>query len=292
MTRPMTFDKPTTETICAVLGCAPADIRGIEPMKEGLTNNSYEFSVSGIRYVCRIPGDGTDDIISRESEAFSESVAKELGLDDAMIYISAETGLKISRYVENYSYPDPYDENDRILAMKTIRVLHDSKVRSAWDFDYMTETDRILALDCFTADADMEIHGRMKAVNSRLAGMGYETHLCHNDAWNYNMLKTPDGRITLIDWEYSGNAYPAADVAYFTASLDYSDDDYIHLAELYEGHALSEAEKWYYFAVMAIVMWYWYIWALYEEILGTRVDDKNLWLDKALRALERAEEKK
>lgn len=77
-------------------------------------------------------------------------------------------------------------------------------------------------------------------------------------------FKDSNGKLTQIDWEYFGNAYLTSDVAYFTSSLTFTNEDYIKLAELYEGHKLSKSEQWYYNAVMAIVMRYWFVWVLYK----------------------------
>lgn len=280
--------------ICMRLKCLPEDIFDIEPMKVGLTNLSFSFRTAGGHYVYRYPGEGTDNFISRQSEAFSESVAANLGLDDSIIFIDSESGWKLSRYVENYRYIDPYDRSDCTAAMTVLKKLHQSGIKSDWDFDYVKESCRIASLPDFQTGVDFEscraVHERIRKLGEIMDKDGFSKVLCHNDAWHWNMLMKPDGEITLIDWEYSGNSYPQADVAYFTASLDYSDDDYLALAELYEGRSLSQREVRFYFANMAAVMWYWYVWALYEEFLGTKVDDKEIWLGKALHALDRAEE--
>lgn len=276
------------ETICKILSCSPEDIYGLEPIKVGLTNESYEFFCRGQHYVFRQPGKGTEQFINRESEAFSEIVAKQLGLDDAMIAIDPVEGWKLSRYVEDYSYIDPENAEDREIAMQTLRLLHDSGFNSRWDFDYSEQTVIMSGLVDCSEYSETQI--KMQNLASKLKENGYETKLCHNDAWAWNMLKGKDGRITLIDWEYSGNSYPAADVAYFTGSYDSDDEDYMNLAEIYEGHRLSKEEKWYYFAVMAIVFWYWFVWALYKEANGKTIDDKKAWYDKAIHAFEMTED--
>lgn len=94
----------------------------------------------------------------------------------------------------------------------------------------------------------------------------------------------------MIDWEYAGNTYPAADVADYTISLDFDDDMYLSLAELYEGHALSEKETRLYFGSLAIVAWHWFVWGVFKEATGTVVDDLKLWHRKAIHALQKAQE--
>lgn len=53
---------------------------------------SFKFSVHGHACVYRHPGPGTDDIINRQSETFSQSVAKDLGVDDTFVYEDEHEG--------------------------------------------------------------------------------------------------------------------------------------------------------------------------------------------------------
>ena len=295
----MTYNNSSTmlsadilQNICSTLSCEVGDITDIEPLKVGLTNISFSFMTPTGKFVYRSPGKGTDFFINRKSEAFSESVAKEIGLDNSIIFIDPEQGWKISRYIENFRYINPLDGQDQADAMELLRRLHNCGVVSPWDFDYGKETERILSLPDFVSGVDfspyLETHLQMQQLSKKLDKDQHRKVLCHNDSWHWNMLKAPDGNITLLDWEYSGNSYPEADVAYFTASLPFSDDDYLSLAELYEKHSLNSDEKRNYFSVMAIVLWYWFVWALYEEYIGTPVSDKELWRKKAVHAMEKS----
>ncbi len=74
-------DSAILDNICRVLDCSRGDVEGIVPIKEGLTNLSFRFVVRGESYVYRHPGVGTDEIINRASEAFSQAIAKKLGID-------------------------------------------------------------------------------------------------------------------------------------------------------------------------------------------------------------------
>ena len=287
-----TLTDEIVSNICTTLHCKADEIIAAEPLKVGLTNLSFSFNTPSGKYVYRSPGKGTDSFINRESEAFSERVAKALGLDTSFIHIDPIAGWKISRFVENFRYLDPLNKNDQENAMELLRCLHNSGIRSPWDFDYGKEAGKIVSLPDFKTSVNftsyLNTHQQIQQLCSKLEAEPHRKVLCHNDFWHWNLLKKPQGEIVLIDWEYSGNSYPEADVAYFTASLPFSDEDYIALAELYEGRKLTDQEKKNYFAVMAIVMWYWFVWALYEELLGTTVEDKELWYSKAVHAIEKS----
>ena len=82
----MNVDSEILDNICDVLGCTRDRVEGIVPIKEGLTNLSFRFSVDGASYVYRHPGPGADEIINRRSEAHSQAVAKKLGIDDTFVF--------------------------------------------------------------------------------------------------------------------------------------------------------------------------------------------------------------
>lgn len=285
------IEKTTIKNICNILHCEKSDINGIEFMKIGLTNVSFKFNVKGTNYVYRKPGTNTKKYINRKSEIYSEKVAKKLGLDKTIIHID-ESGWKISRYLEHSTQIDPYDRKDQLAAMKLIKKLHKAEIVSDYDFDYIKETERFI--DIFKEEKTIDFskyrktHNKIAELDKELNKKGYKKILCHNDYWYWNILKKENGELCVIDWEYSGNSYPASDVAYFVSSLEYSSDDYLELAKLYEGHSLSKEEKWYYYSVLAIVLWYWYVWALYKESDGMAIEDKDIWYDKAIDALEKS----
>ena len=43
----------------------------------------------GVQYVYRHPGDGTEEIVNRQSEAYALRLAKRLGLDDTYVFAEA-----------------------------------------------------------------------------------------------------------------------------------------------------------------------------------------------------------
>ena len=282
------IEKTIIKNICRTLKCQEDEISNIEFMKIGLTNTSFKFTVNGRNYVYRSPGVNTKKYINRKSEVFSTKIAKELGLDDTVIHLD-ESGWKLSRFIENSKHIDPYDPEDQKKAMKLIHILHDKKIKSDYDFDYMKEADRFVGYLNEDKEFDFssyeETHEKIREINKWLEEKQYSKVLCHNDFWFWNILKNNDGNLVLIDWEYSGNSYPASDVVYYTSSLNYNNDDFLELAELYEGHKLNAEEKKYYNSVMALVMWYWFVWALFKEMNGKIIEDKQMWYEKVISAL-------
>ena len=57
------------QVICDALSVSADDIVDITVLKKGMTNRSFLFSCKGKKYIMRIPGEGTDQLINRRNEA-------------------------------------------------------------------------------------------------------------------------------------------------------------------------------------------------------------------------------
>ncbi|HEX9027386.1 MAG TPA: NTP transferase domain-containing protein, partial [Clostridium sp.] len=76
------------------------DITEVEPAG-GMTNKNYRICVKGSRYILRVAGNGTEQMINRNTEMFNSAIASEKGYNVEVPYFSLETGVKISKYIEN-----------------------------------------------------------------------------------------------------------------------------------------------------------------------------------------------
>ena len=81
-----------------------------------------------------------------------------------------------------------------------------------------------------------EVRPQVMALESYLNELGVELCPCHNDALYENFIKTVDGTIYLIDWEYSGMNDPMADFAalFIEAGFTNENQDYM-LMKYFEG---------------------------------------------------------
>lgn len=269
--------------VSRVLGCAPEDISAFEPLGEGLTNSSFLFAVGGESYVYRHPGEGTDAIINRESEAFSQGIARDLGLDGTFIYEDQQKGWKLSRYLEGCHTLDYHDWDEVSCAIDMARRLHNHPVVSPWEFDIYAETLKILDLldaDAAAGFSDFEALCRLAAQLDAIAKQdGSQKCLCHNDFYEPNFL-IADGRMHLIDWEYSAMGNYANDLGVFICCSDYGLEEAQRVFELYFQRPPSDAERRHCLASVGLASFYWFVWALYKEACGDPVGHwLQLWHD-------------
>lgn len=271
-------DSAILDNICRVLDCSRGDVEGIVPIKEGLTNLSFRFVVRGESYVYRHPGVGTDEIINRASEAFSQAIAKKLGIDDTFIHEDPAEGWKISRFIDGCVPFDYHNEDHVRHAMELGRRLHDSGEKSEWSFDVYRDAVAIVELlgrKSYPSFSDREELGRDAGVlDAFVRADRVEPCLCHNDFYSPNFLVRGE-EMYLIDWEYSAMSDYASDLGTFICCSDYSVDEARHVIELYFGRTPTDAEMRHCLAYVALAAYYWFVWALYKESTGDPVGE---WL--------------
>lgn len=271
-------DSEIFDNICSVLDCDRSAVCGVVPISQGLTNLSFKFEVHSAPYVYRHPGDGTDEIINRASEAFSQAVAQELGLDDTYIHEDGHEGWKISRFIEGCHTLDYHNWDEVEQALVMARTLHTCGKASPWSFDLYDEMQKILhMLDerSRTTFKDFpELLELAESMHDMVLSDDVEPCLCHNDFYDPNLLVRGD-KMYLIDWEYSGMSDYASDLGTFVCCSDYGIDEAMRVYELYFGRTPTAVEKRHCVAFAALASFYWFVWALYKEACGDPVGE---WL--------------
>jgi thiamine kinase-like enzyme len=275
---------PIIENICSVLKCKRDSIAIVDPLKTGYTNTSFIFEQAGQKYIYRHPGIGTETYINRKCEAFAEENAKRLGIDTTVVHMDSESGWKIARYIENCRDMDTNNKSELKKAMGLLKKLHDAKLQFDWDFNPIERVEEHLSVMKSAGKNVSEFseqHKRMQKLYCYAEKDGYDKTLCHNDTWYLNYLVNDD-LFLLIDWEYAGMGDPSADVANFTAGVNYTTEQFTELCELYEGHILSAKEKRHYFGYRGLMMYYWFVWAVRQEFQGIDVGEYlQMWRDAA-----------
>ncbi len=268
-------DSSIMDNICDVLGCAKGAIRSIAPIKQGLTNLSFRFDVDGKTYVYRHPGAGTDEIINRESETFSQDVARRLGIDDTFIHEDAVEGWKISAFIDGCEPFDYHNDDHLRRSMEIARRLHGCGEASPWDFDVYQKAVEIVAMLKTRPFEDFDELAAMAAeLYEDVCADGVEPCLCHNDFYEPNFLVRGD-EMHLIDWEYSAMSDYASDLGTFVCCSDYDIDDALRAFRFYFGREPTPEEARHCLAYVGISAYYWFAWALYKDDSGEPVGE---WL--------------
>lgn len=273
------------DNIVSVLHCNPNNIKDISIISAGLTNVSFAFTCDDKKYVYRHPGGTASNLINRQSEMFAQSKAKELRIDDSVIYMDI-SGWKISYYVEDAKNCD-FENNDKQLsiAMEYLHKLHKVKVDDTVKiFDNVLEGKKLMRIASATKgnlfkefkDLIEKVDKLYTLIKKDAQRLGFDLVLCHNDTYEPNYLYDSSGKIYLIDWEYAGLNYEANDIGCILCRYDWSDAQIERYLKAYVGRELTSDEHRYYMAFLPISAFYWFCWGLYKGSVGD--DDSFFFL--------------
>jgi len=212
----------------------------IRPLPNGLTNANYRVDVENRAFVVRIPGASTELLaIDRASELHNARIAASLGIAPAVLHHFPDCGATIVEFLHgrpmtNASLGEP-GMPGRIAG--TLRVLHGGP-RFLRDFDMLGQADQWRAvaerrgfpLPSGYGSRQSAVRGIRRALDTRPLPLVP----CHNDLLADNFIEQ-DGRLRLLDWEYSGNGDAAFELGNACRELDYDDARLEELCRAYFG---------------------------------------------------------
>ena len=275
-----------------VFRCDEEDIVDFRTISEGLTNISFIFQIGGNDYIYRHPGDGTDSIINRRNEKTSLIKAKEFGIDPTYIYMDVLEGWKISKYVPSFRVPDYSNFEDSKKVLNVLRKLHSTPVKVNYGMKPWEDSVAMEKLlkgknsNCFAEHEGLK--QKIEKLYQMTIGDGVKKCFCHGDTYKPNWMIKPDDEVILIDWEYSGYSDPGIDVGYYIVDAMYDFDDARRFIGEYLGDSWNEKNEFHYMAYVAIIAYYWFVWAMYRESCGANMGDalKN-WRKMAVKYAEK-----
>lgn len=270
-------------TACQALNAKPEEIQNITVLKKGMTNRSFLFSCRNRKYIMRIPGEGTDQLINRREEASVYSVIREKKLCDDIIYINPENGYKITRFVENARCCDPENEEDLSRCMDFLKAFHEQKLKVNHEFDIFGKTDFYESLWNGQPSAYRDYQNTKKNVYSLreyIDAHAGEKILTHIDAVpdNFLLFQDADGekKIRLIDWEYAAMQDPHVDIAMFCIYALYEKNQVDHLIDIYFDNQCTRENRIKIYCYVAACGLLWSNWCEYKRNLGVEFGEYSL----------------
>ncbi|WP_373598189.1 winged helix-turn-helix transcriptional regulator [Paraclostridium bifermentans] len=255
------------------LNISSEDINTVEPVG-GMTNKNFKVNMNNEDYILRIPGSGTEEMISRYSERNNSLVANKLNLDTDILYFDEETGVKLAKYINNAETITPQSakrESNMIEITDILRKLHtsDSMFVNKFDvFEKIEEYEELLkeANGSNFKDYD-DTKKKVLSLKNILNDIGIENVACHNDTVPENFVKD-DERIYLIDWEYSGMNDPMWDLAAHALECEFSEDEEELFLNLYFNNNVEEKYRTKILIYKICQDFLWSIWTNIKEAKG------------------------
>jgi thiamine kinase-like enzyme len=117
-----------------------------------------------------------------------------------------------------------------------------------------------------------EVGQRARSVRLALEASPTALVPCHNDPWPGNLLDA-DGRIYLIDWEYSGMNDPMWDLANLSVEAGFGPEQDRAMMQTYHGTGLSPALYSRLEVYKAMSDLHWSVWGFVQRAKGNLAED-------------------
>ena len=260
------------------LNAAPEEIVDIRVLKKGMTNRSFLFTCKDKKYIMRIPGEGTDQLINRKEEAEVYRVISGWGICDDVVYINPENGYKITEFLEGSRVCDPLNEDDLKQCMKKLREFHALKLKVAHEFDIFGQIEfyeRLWNGQPSVYRDYTETKENVLSLKKYIDGCVEEKVLTHIDAVPDNFLFIGN-EVRLIDWEYAGMQDPHVDIAMFCIYALYDRQQTERLIDIYFEGACPDNVRTKIYCYIAACGLLWSNWCEYKLQLGVEFGEYSL----------------
>ena len=265
-------------TIANVLKVNEKEITDIQVLKKGMTNRSFSFVCRNKKYIMRIPGEGTDQLINRKHEADVYHTLEGKGICDDPIYINSRNGYKITKYLEGVRTCDCMNQDDLMVCMKKLKEFHDMDLKVNHTFNIFEQIQYYEEL----WDGTPSIYRDYKKTKDNVLSLKsyIEEHrnrwcLTHIDAVPDNFLFYDDG-MQLTDWEYSGMQDPHVDIAMFCIYSLYDRRQIDDLIDIYFDGKCERNTRIKIYCYIAVCGLLWSNWCEYKRKLGVEFGEYSL----------------
>ena len=236
----------------------------------GMTNHSYKATLEGgEELLVRIPGEGTEEMIVRSDERKSTELACKLDIDSPLYYFD-DAGHKVMGFIHD---PQPMSEEvmrrpeNLSQAAAIFHKLHTCGVDTGVRFEVF---EMAALYEKIIRDGGVAFYDDYDAVKQTVMDIKAEVDRngeapkvpCHNDSLMGNWVLDGDGRLYLIDWEYSGMNEAMWDLSCLSIEAAYTPAHDDALLNAYYGRTATVEEKKKFAAAKLYVDYLWTLWGL------------------------------
>lgn len=241
----------------------------------GMTNKNYKVRIKDEYYILRLPGAGTENMISRKNEMINSKLASDMGLDVEILFFNSDSGIKIAKFIngaETINSRTAKKEENMILISDALRKLHKSNMKMGNTFDVFKEIERyedIMTKNNVKFFEDyFEVRPRVIKLKELMIQHGFNLVPSHNDTVPENFIKDNNGRLYLIDWEYSGLNDEMWDLAAHSLECDFSENDEELFSKYYFQGKVQLKDKLRILMNQICQDFLWSVWTLIKEAEG------------------------
>lgn len=241
----------------------------------GMTNQNYLVKTTNKQYIVKFFGKGTEKLINRQDEKYNLELLKDLDLDVKNYLFDIEAGIKVNEYIESAITLDSRSIKTKLDKIAPIlQTIHASGKELRGEFVPFEEIKKYESLiDEKIPYANYEaVREEVFSLEKRLADLGVDRKSCHIDLVPENFIESPQGRLYLIDWEYSSMNDPMWDLAALFLESEFTRQEEEAFLSHYESDQTPVSrEKIAIYKILQDTIWS--LWTVYKEEQGADFGD-------------------
>ncbi|UJD02193.1 phosphotransferase family protein [Streptococcus oralis] len=241
----------------------------------GMTNQNYLVKTTSKPYIVKFFGKGTEKLINRQDEKYNLELLKDLNLDVENYLFDIESGIKVNEYIESAVTLDSTSIKTKFEKIAPIlQTIHSSGKELRGEFAPFEEIKKYEALiEGNIPYANYEaVRKDVFSLEKRLADLGVDRKSCHIDLVPENFIESPQGRMYLIDWEYSSMNDPMWDLAALFLESEFTNQEEEDFLTYYENDKTPVSrEKIRIYKILQDTIWS--LWTVYKEDQGADFGD-------------------
>ena len=241
----------------------------------GMTNQNYLVKTTNKQYIVKFFGKGTEKLINRQDEKYNLELLKDLDLDVKNYLFDIEAGIKVNEYIESAITLDSTSIKTKFDKIAPIlQTIHASGKELRGEFAPFEEIKKYESLiEEKIPYANYEaVREEVFSLEKRLADLGVDRKSCHIDLVPENFIESPQGRLYLIDWEYSSMNDPMWDLAALFLESEFTSQEEEAFLSRYESEQTPVSrEKIAIYKILQDTIWS--LWTVYKEEQGADFGD-------------------
>ena len=241
----------------------------------GMTNQNYLVKTTNKQYIVKFFGKGTEKLINRQDEKYNLELLKDLDLDVKNYLFDIDAGIKVNEYIESAITLDSTSIKTKFDKIAPIlQTIHASGKELRGEFAPFEEIKKYESLiEEQIPYANYEVvREEVFSLEKRLADLGVDRKSCHIDLVPENFIESPQGRLYLIDWEYSSMNDPMWDLAALFLESEFTRQEEEAFLSHYESEQTPVSrEKIAIYKILQDAIWS--LWTVYKEEQGADFGD-------------------
>ena len=241
----------------------------------GMTNQNYLAKTTNKQYIVKFFGKGTEKLINRQDEKYNLELLKDLDLDVKNYLFDIEAGIKVNEYIESAITLDATTIKTKFDKIAPIlQTIHASGKELRGEFAPFEEIKKYESLieEKIPYTNYEAVREEVFSLEKRLANLGVDRKSCHIDLVPENFIESPQGRLYLIDWEYSSMNDPMWDLAALFLESEFTHQEEEAFLSRYESDQTPVSrEKIAIYKILQDTIWS--LWTVYKEEQGADFGD-------------------